>query len=118
MGSPAFRSIFRSITVDNGSEFADAAGMEQSCRSQGPRTKVYYCPPLFFLERGTKRKHERPDPPVVPEGTDFTKVTTQEIQKVEDWLNATPAKSLASYPLTLSSPPALLPLFETFFMFF
>ena len=53
MGSPAFRSIFRSITVDNGSEFADAAGMEQSCRSQGPRTKVYYCHPYSSWERGT-----------------------------------------------------------------
>ena len=30
---------------------------------------------------------------------------------------STPAKYLAFYPLTLSSPPALLPLFETFLCF-
>lgn len=94
MGSPAFRSIFRSITVDNGSEFADAAGMEQSCRSQGPRTKVYYCHPYSSWERGTNENTNGLIRRWFPKGTDFTKVTTQEIQKVEDWLNAYPREIL------------------------
>lgn len=37
-----FSRVFRSITVDNGSEFADCEGMERSCRG-GKRTTVYYC---------------------------------------------------------------------------
>ena len=94
MGSPAFRSIFRSITVDNGSEFADAAGMEQSCRSQGPRMKVYYCHPYSSWERGTNENTNGLIRRWFPKGTDFTKVTTQEIQKVEDWLNAYPREIL------------------------
>lgn len=84
MGSPAFRSVFQSITVDNGSEFADAAGMEQSCRSQGQRTKVYYCHPYSSWERGTNENTNGLIRRWFPKGTDFTKVTTQEIQKVED----------------------------------
>ena len=94
MGSPAFRSVFRSITVDNGSEFADAAGMEQSCRSQGQRTKVYYCHPYSSWERGTNENTNGLIRRWFPKGTDFTKVTTQEIQKVEDWLNAYPREIL------------------------
>ena len=40
-----FRQVFRSITVDNGSEFQDCAGMERSKRARKPRTKIYYCHP-------------------------------------------------------------------------
>ena len=36
-----FRGIFKSITVDNGSEFADWEGMERSKRSKKKRTKIY-----------------------------------------------------------------------------
>ena len=35
-----FRRIFRSITVDNGSEFQDCAGMERSVRNKRPRTTI------------------------------------------------------------------------------
>ena len=42
-----FRGIFKSITVDNGSEFADWEGMERSKRSKKKRTKIYYCHPYI-----------------------------------------------------------------------
>ena len=37
-----FKRVFKSITVDNGSEFMDTEGIEKSCRSKGSRTKVFY----------------------------------------------------------------------------
>ena len=38
-----FYNVFKSITVDNGSEFADYEGMEKSCCREGKRTTIYYC---------------------------------------------------------------------------
>jgi IS30 family transposase len=52
----AFYALFRSITVDNGSEFADCAGMERSARRDGTRTKLYYCHPQSAWERGSNEK--------------------------------------------------------------
>ena len=37
-----FPLVFKSITVDNGSEFQDCAGIERSIFGR-KRTKVYYC---------------------------------------------------------------------------
>ena len=49
---PLFYKVFRSITVDNGSEFADCAGMEKACRRKGKRTTVYYCHPYSSMGTG------------------------------------------------------------------
>ncbi|MFQ8765693.1 MAG: IS30 family transposase [Oscillospiraceae bacterium] len=94
MGSPAFRATFKSITVDNGSEFTDVDGMERSCRRKGPRTKVYYCHPYSSWERGTNENTNGLIRRWFPKGTDFSKVSVQEIQKVEDWLNTYPREIL------------------------
>ena len=49
-----FPIIFKSITCDNGTEFSDCEGMEQSCLHEGEkRTKFYYCHPYSAYERGT-----------------------------------------------------------------
>ena len=40
-----FGIIYKSITVDNGSELALAEQLEQSCITGDKRTKVYYCQP-------------------------------------------------------------------------
>jgi IS30 family transposase len=48
-----FVTLFASITVDNGSEFADCEGMERSYTGAGKRTKVYYCHPYSSWERGS-----------------------------------------------------------------
>ena len=54
-----FRQVFRSITVDNGSEFQDCAGMERSKRARKPRTKSYYCHPYSAYERGSNEHMNR-----------------------------------------------------------
>lgn len=38
-----FRETFKTITVDNGAEFADFEGMERSRRNKKKRTTLYYC---------------------------------------------------------------------------
>ena len=46
----SFKKIFKTITVDNGSEFADFKGLEKSSYGHGKRTSVYYCHPYTSYE--------------------------------------------------------------------
>ena len=56
----AFYRIFKTITVDNGSEFADADGIERSARRKdAKRTTVYYCHAYSSCERGTNENINR-----------------------------------------------------------
>ena len=90
-GATAFRMIFKSITFDNGSEFAEAEKIEASCINKTiPRTKVFFAHPYSSFERGTnenlngmiRRKH--------PKGTHFDKVTKKELKETEEWMNNYP----------------------------
>lgn len=92
-----FYKAFRSITVDNGCEFADCKGMERAKYRKGSRTKVFYCHPYSAYERGSNenlnimiRRH-------FPKGTDFSKVPKTEIQKVQDWINNYPRRIFDYY---------------------
>lgn len=89
-----FAKIFRSITVDNGSEFQDCARMERSCKRKTPRTHVYYCHPYSAFERGTNEVTNRMIRRWLPKGTDFKDLTKQEVQRIEDWINDYPRASL------------------------
>lgn len=85
----SFRKIFKSITVDNGVEFSDVAGMEKSIFG-GKRTIFYYCHPYTSCERGTNERINRDIRKIFPKGTDFAKVTDSEVQRCEEWVNAYP----------------------------
>ena len=89
-----FYKIFQTITVDNGSEFADTEGLERSCRRKGKRTTVFYCHPYSSYERGTNENINRMIRRWFPKGTDFGQVPKKAIQAVEDWLNAYPREIL------------------------
>lgn len=84
-----FRKVFKSITVDNGSEFSDVHGMEKSIYS-GQRTKIFYCHPYSSWERGTNERMNREIRRRIPKGTDLRIITAQKAQEVEDWLNNYP----------------------------
>ncbi len=84
-----FRKVFKSITVDNGSEFSDVQGLEQSSY-RGKRVSLYYCHPYTSCERGTNERLNREVRRLLPKGTDFSRYTDEEIQAVEDWINAYP----------------------------
>lgn len=86
-----FKDVFRSITFDNGSEFADCAGMERSVYG-GQRTKVYYCHPYSSYERGSNENLNGMIRRPFPKGTNFDRVTLAQVQAAEDWLNSYPRK--------------------------
>lgn len=89
-----FSSVFRTITVDNGSEFADTEGLERSCRRKGKRTKVYYCHPYSSWERGTNEVQNKMIRRHLPKGYDFSKVTAAAVKNIEDWINNYPREIL------------------------
>jgi len=89
-----FYEIFKSITVDNGSEFADCAGMEKSCRRRGKRTKLYYCHPYSAYERGSNENMNRMIRWFFPKGTNFDEVTDDDIRRAEEWINSYPRRVL------------------------
>lgn len=92
-----FGRVFKTITVDNGSEFSDCAGMERSCLHEGSRTKVYYCHPYSSYERGTNENINGMIRRRFPKGTDFGPVTDDQVQAVEDWLNNYPREILGFF---------------------
>ena len=84
-----FSKIFRSITVDNGVEFSDCKGMEESVFGN-TRTKFYYCHPYTSCERGSNERINRDIRKIFPKGTNFSKVSQQQVQWCEDWVNRYP----------------------------
>lgn len=93
-----FKKIFKSITVDNGSEFADSIGLEKSVFGKySKRTKLYYCHPYCSCERGTNERINREIRRLIPKGTDLSIYTPQQIQHVENWVNNYPRQVLNFY---------------------
>lgn len=84
-----FRKLFKSITVDNGVEFSDFAGLEKSIYG-GKRTSVYYCHPYTSCERGSNERLNREIRRLIPKGTDLSTISDKRIKAVETWINSYP----------------------------
>lgn len=87
-----FREIFKSITVDNGSEFADWEGMERSKRSKKKRTKIYYCHPYSSWERGSNENQNKLVRRHIPKGVNFDDKTQGDIDDIAEWINNYPRR--------------------------
>ena len=86
-----FKQVFKTITVDNGPEFSDFKGLEKSSYGRNAkRTQVFYCHPYTSCERGTNERLNREIRRLVPKGTNLSQFTREEVQAVEDWVNAYP----------------------------
>lgn len=91
LGTDTFRQVFRSITVDNGTEFSDCTGMERSYLCPGEkRTKIYYCHPRFPGERGSNEKQNQMIRWFFPKGTDFRTISKRDVDGVISWINHYP----------------------------
>ena len=88
-----FRRLFKTITVDNGSEFANVDGLQRSIFG-GQRTTMYYCHPYRSNERGTNERINREIRRKLPKGTNFHKYGQSDIDVVEKWINSYPRKVL------------------------
>lgn len=91
LGYDTFKSIFKTITCDNGMEFLDFDGVENSCRRKDKkRTTVYYCHPFCSGERGTNENINRMIRRHISKGESIQAVPVKEIQKIENWINDYP----------------------------
>lgn len=93
-GSDFFR-VFRSITVDNGCEFKDFAGMEKALYRKGKRTEVYFCHPYSSYERGSNENNNMLIRRFYPKGSDFDKLIKRpDVKALEEWMNFYPRQLL------------------------
>jgi IS30 family transposase len=83
------KALRKSMTYDHGSEMADHAELARSTK-----IKVYFAHPHSPWERGTSENTNSLIREFFPKGTDFSKVTTAQLKKVENLLNDRPRKVL------------------------
>lgn len=83
-----FTKIFKSITFDNGSEFAYSKSMERL------GVKIYYAHAYCSWERGSNENFNGLIRRFFPKGTDFNKVREKDLQQVNRMINNLPRKIL------------------------
>lgn len=84
---------FKTITVDNGSEFSDCHGMEHD-ENGNKQLTVYYCHPYTSCERGSNERNNRIIRRFFHKGHSLHKVTQQDCDFVADQINDMPRKIL------------------------
>lgn len=92
-----FKALFKSITVDNGSEFKSPDLIERSLFSDEKRTTVYYCHPYCSSERGSNEKQNCMIRRHIPKSSDISKFSNKFIRWVQDWLNDYPRPMFAGF---------------------
>lgn len=88
-----FPKLFKTITWDNGSEFADFEGMERSrykSRAGAPRLDVYYAHPYRSCERGSNECMNKMLRRFVPKGTNIKKISKAGVEEATRWINNYP----------------------------
>lgn len=93
-GLDLFRQIFRTITVDNGSEFMDVERIQRSKTGDSQRTKLFFCHPYSSFERGTNENHNGMIRRKIPKKTDFAELSEESVKSVESWMNNYPRRIL------------------------
>lgn len=87
------KGTFKTITVDNGSEFQDCYGMEHD-KQGNKRLTVYYCHPYTSCERGSNERQNRILRRYFPKGRSMAKVTQKDCDRAADAINSMPRKIL------------------------
>ena len=85
--SEHWNDIFKTITTDNGSEFADLSNLEKASN-----TLFYYAHPYTSCDKGTVERHNGL---FIPKGEAIDNYSLQDIIDIEIWCNSLPRKILA-----------------------
>ena len=90
-----FSTRFKTITVDNGTEFLNSKELESSVREpQKTRFKMYYAHPYSSWERGSNENANKMIRRFIPKGTDIGKLALKDIRRIEYWMNNYPRRLL------------------------
>jgi len=91
-----FKDKFKSITMDNGSEFLDMRGLEKSCfKGNERRTLCYYSHPYSAWERGSNENQNKLIRRFVPKGFNIDRLTKKDVKRIESWMNNYPRRIFA-----------------------
>lgn len=93
---PSFPHPIKSITSDNGSEFA---GLSETLIGL---SDVYFAHPYASWERGSNEKHNGILRRFITKGKSLKDYTIQQIKQMMHWMNHLPRKSLNYQTLTES----------------
>ena len=91
-GSRNFSRIFKTITCDNGTEFANSEAMEHSPYTRKRRTTVFYCHPYCSSERGSNENQNGFIRRFIPKGTPISRYTDADLQAIQDYINTYPRR--------------------------
>lgn len=95
MGRVKFNELFKTVTVDNGSEFLDWKALQKSVTgSKKPRTLVFFCHPYSSWERGTNEQNNGLIRYHIPKGAAINAYTHSQIRELQEWLNNYPRRVL------------------------
>lgn len=95
MGRVKFNEQFKSVTVDNGSEFLDWKALQKSVTgSKKPRTKIFFCHPYSSWERGSNEQNNGLIRYHIPKGAAIKVYTHAQIRELQEWLNNYPRRIL------------------------
>jgi len=87
-GNPHFPKLFKSITADNGSEFASLSEALQGL------SDIYFAHPYSSWERGTNEKHNGILRRFIPKGKSLKDYSNDQIKQITHWMNHLPRKIL------------------------
>ena len=82
-----FSDVFKSITTDNGSEFAELSNLEEDSK-----TLVYYAYPYSSWERVSNERLNRLVRHFKAKGERISDYSIDAIERIEDWCNNLPRK--------------------------
>ena len=95
IGAKRFRELFKTLTLDNGSEFLDWESLERSSITKTiKRIVVYFADPFSSWQRGTNENFNGMVRKFIPKGADIGKYTNKEIRQIEEWINNYPRRIL------------------------
>lgn len=84
----SFRQIFKTITSDNGSEFAE---LHDTLHED---TEIYFAHPYASWERGTSENQHKIIRRFLPKGSSFLDISERQCLRIQQWMNDYPRKIL------------------------
>ena len=89
-----FPKIFKSITMDNGSEFSNVQKLANSPYTRKRRSALFYCHPYRSGERGSNENANGIIRRFIPKGSDLSQYGERDIAQIQRRINAMPRKLL------------------------
>ena len=106
-----YRKIFRIILTDNGTEFFNPYEMEIDYDNCKKVCNVFYCKPYSSWQKHEIEVNHEYIRRVLPKGSNFSKLTNEQVKKLQNHINSIPRDSLngkTPYLLTKKKYPEFI----------